>query len=177
MRCGLEVVIHTEHDVVVIQVQTESIAAVAITLRAVGLETYETNVSHEADLIVGLQSDTRTQTYLKGRTGILVACKAKTTVDEEVHHASLHKGVTGIRINHEDLSLTRVKVEVAEIASTLLITQSHTNSPLVIQIVTDLRNDFVSRLRIAATELCATETYATTNINLSLHAHCCKSSN
>ena len=61
---------------------------------------------------------------------------------------------------------------VHKVASTLLVAENHTNSPVAIEVITNLRHKLIGSLSIVVTKFHTTDTYRTAQVNLSIHSHC-----
>ena len=169
----LEVVVDTETQVATIQVEAEGVSSVsAINIILNILITQEANVSNEAQLLVEVYSNTRLQTYSEGvslqvvNLGVNVV---NTTINEQIHLVELSEGVTSVGSNLEDVSLYANLLTIILLSVLgMTITQSDTNSPVLVEVVTDLRHNLHDSC-LVVTLLVILEAKATTEINLSVH--------
>ena len=130
-------------------------------------------MSHEAGVAVQVHGHTRTQTQLELSTHILIAANTYATIDKRIDEVRLENGVAHIRADLQQLGVDILTVvAIAKFASTLLVAQNHTNSPVAVEVITNLRHKLIGSLSIVVTKFHTTDTYRTAQVNLSIHSHC-----
>ncbi len=178
-RCGLEVVVETEGQVVAIEVETEGVCSLSsIYVKLVILVTEETEVSNEAELVVEVNSNTGLYTYTERialQTISISMSIVNSTVNEYVNLVELNESVTSIGSNLENLVLNLYTVNLGLV---LTVTESDTYCPVLVEIVTNLRKDLDGSLAITIVRA-GLETNTATNVNLSVcsHSHHCNKCN
>ena len=134
-------------------------------------------MSNEAEIVRQVDSNTGLETEVQSCTHILVATEINTTVNENVNQLAVDESVTNVGADLEEFLSAVVKQHVShQIALTLLITESNTHCPSVVDVVTNLGNNLELSLCISIAELNASYTNATTEVNLCTHCYCYESS-
>ena len=166
---GLEVVVDAEAQVSTVKTDSEVVALV-IAVGNLGVSVRQsTDFGYKADLVVQIHSNTRIQTDAESVNlyiASLLISIVKTQIAEEVHLLPLHDVATEIGRNLETIGLNTVILAVG-------VTNLSTNSPVVIEVITNLRKNFESAgLGFSDTilNLVVSVTYTTTNIPLSVHS-------
>ena len=120
-------------------------------------------------MLCKLNSQTWLDAYLvEVATALAYTAITDSTLEEEINYLALNSCIAYVRSNSEGSSIANRR-NLANIA--LLDTYLDTGIPLVVELITNLRDELVSSLAVTITDLIARDTSCTTDVNLCASAN------